>query len=298
MSIFSQPREELGFLWHVLGGRHSMLRPCKSCLQQDRSCGPHCQWTVRRTCLQREVTDDDEGLPMKRLSVSADRPSWSPVRYIRAFVIRYPLAGPIIWLLSVQYFLVQVLVASAWKSPYSWRLNAISDLGATSCSQFDGRCGCSPLHGLMNVSLILLGLSMTIGAVLMYQEFHRSQVGFCLMAVAGVGAILVGLFAENTIYWAHIAGADLAFLLSNIALIFFGLSLCLPRWFRWYSLASGAVALVALCLFLTHNRFFLGLGGMERVAAYPQTIWLIVFGLYMSKSRNRLAVKRVDTSDS
>jgi hypothetical membrane protein len=141
----------------------------------------------------------------------------------------------------------------------------------------------------MNISLILLGLSMAVGSVLIYQEVRKSLVGFCLMGAAGVGAVLVGLFPENTIYWAHIAGADLAFLLSNIALIIFGFGLRLPRGFSWYSIGSGAVALVALCLFLTHNRFFLGLGGMERVVAYPQTIWLIVFGRYMSRIRNRSA---------
>jgi hypothetical membrane protein len=129
----------------------------------------------------------------------------------------------------------------------------------------------------------------------MYREFRKGHAGFYLMAAAGVGAMLVGFFPEDTIYSAHIAGADLAFLLSNIALIIFGFSLRLPRWFSWYSVASGAVALVALYLFLAHNRFFLGLGGMERVVVYPQTIWLIVFGLYMLRSRNRLAVKHVDS---
>src|SRR5690242_2985887 len=175
---------------------------------------------------------------------------------IQSFITRYPLVGPIVWLLNIQYFLVQAVVASAWKPPYSWRLNAISDLAATGCGQFDDRFVCSPLHALMNTSLILLGLCMAIGSALVYQELRRGQAGFWLMAVAGIGAILVGLFPEDTIYWAHTTGADLAFLLSNVALILFGFTLRLPRWFRWYSIASGAVALVALYLFLSHNRFF------------------------------------------
>jgi hypothetical membrane protein len=218
----------------------------------------------------------------------------NPVLRVRAFVHRHPLVGPIVWLSSVQYFLAQLVVASAWKPSYSWRLNAISDLGATSCGQFDDRYVCSHLHGLMNASLILVGLAMTMGSALIYQQLRQSAVGFSLMAAAGVGAILVGLFPEDTTYWAHIAGADLAFLLSNIALTILGLSLRLPRWFSWYSVASGGVALVALCLFLTHHRFFLGLGGMERVVAYPQTVWLIVFGLYMSQGRNGDALDRAN----
>lgn len=222
-----------------------------------------------------------------------------PMRRTQSFVGRYPIAGPIVWLLSIQFFVVQVVVASAWtQPPYNWWLNAISDLGAAGCGQFDGRYVCSPLHGLMNTSLILLGLGMAIGSVLICQAFHRSRAGFSMMALAGIGAILVGVFPEDTIYWAHITGQDLAFVIGNVALIVFGFTLHLKRWFKWYSVASGAVALAALYLFLSHDRFFLGLGGMERVVAYPLIIWLIVAGMYMLRNRDRLAAKHVDTSNS
>jgi len=76
---------------------------------------------------------------------------------------------------------------------------------------------------------------------------------------------------------------------SNIALIVLGFTLRVSSRLRWYSIASGAVGLVALHLFLSHHRFFLELGGMERMVAYPMVVWLIVFGLYMSTSRDRSA---------
>jgi hypothetical protein len=60
------------------------------------------------------------------------------------------------------------------------------------------------------------------------------------MALAGVGAMLVGVFPEDTIYWAHIAGADLAFLLGNVALIVLGLTLRVSRWFSWYCIATAS----------------------------------------------------------
>ena len=56
----------------------------------------------------------------------------------------------------------------------------------------------------------------------------------------------------------------------------------------------GLVGLSALGLFLTHTYGPLGRGGMERVVAYPQTIWMILFGLYMSRNhylRRRQAAK-------
>lgn len=213
-----------------------------------------------------------------------------PVQRIRSLVVRHPWVGPVVWVSSIQYFVVQAMVASAWKKPpYSWRLNAISDLGATGCGQFDGRMMCSPLHGLMNASLIGLGLAMAVGAALTFQTFRRSRVGFGMMAAAGMGAVLVGLVPLDTVYWVHITGADLAFLLGNVALIIFGFTLRLARWLSWYSIVSGVAGLVALYLFLAHDRSFLGLGGMERAVAYPQTIWLIVAGLCMSKNRNQIA---------
>jgi hypothetical membrane protein len=217
----------------------------------------------------------------------------SPSQRKGSLASRYPLAAPILWLSSVQYFLVQAVAAAAWSRPsYNWRLNAISDLGATHCGQFDGRYVCSPAHEAMNVSFIVLGLGMALGSVLFLQEFGHSRTGFLSMAVAGLGAMLVGFFPEDSVFWAHITGADLAFLVGNLALIAFGFSRGFPQWLRWYAAGSGVVALAALYLFLSHHRFFLGLGGMERVVAYPQTIWLIVFGAYMFNPGNRSAAKR------
>jgi hypothetical membrane protein len=109
------------------------------------------------------------------------------------------------------------------------------------------------------------------------------------MTLAGIGALLVGLFPEDSIFWAHIVGQDLAFVLGNVALIVFGLTLPFPRVFRWYSVVSGTLALVALVLFLSHQRFFLGLGGMERVVAYPLLLWLIVAGGFIAGKSDRLA---------
>ena len=123
-----------------------------------------------------------------------------PVRQLQSFVNRHPGTVPIVWLLSAQFFLAEVVVAAAWSPGYSWHLDAISDLGATNCGRFDGRFVCSPLHSLMNGSLILLGLTMVIGSVLTYQLMRMSRVGFSLMALAGIGAILVGLFPEDTTY--------------------------------------------------------------------------------------------------
>ncbi len=216
---------------------------------------------------------------------------------IKTFTDRYPLIGPAIWTLSIQYFIVQIMAAETYKTAYSLRFNTISDLGNSVCGIYSGRYVCSPLHNLMNVSFIVLGITMASGALLIYQEFKRDTmtlIGFSCMALAGLGTVTVGLFPENTISVLHILGAGLPFLIGNIGLLILGTSLILPKLLRYYTLLSGVVALVALVPFYTQHYFGLGIGGMERFVAYPQTFWLIAFGLYISSNhfmKNRNIVK-------
>ena len=100
--------------------------------------------------------------------------------------------------------------------------------------------------------------------------------------MAGLGAILVGAFPENSVKVMHFVGAALAIGVGDAAIFVLGCYLPLPRrWrdaLRWYS----ALALLALALFGAHRDFGMGGGLMERFAQYPQTIWLILFGFYVS----------------
>ncbi|HEX4774036.1 MAG TPA: DUF998 domain-containing protein [Candidatus Saccharimonadales bacterium] len=205
---------------------------------------------------------------------------------VTTFNDRYPLIGPSFWIVSLQYFLIQLIAALAWARPYSLSRNTISDLGNTACAQYGSRFVCSPLHLLMNVSFVLLGCTMIAGSSLIYQEFREGKaaiVGFAFMTIAGLGTILVGLFPENTIGPLHLSGAALVFLIGNLGIIILGISLDIPKPLRLYTILSGIVALSATILFFIHQNLGLGSGGIERFAAYPQTIWLIIFGLYMGR---------------
>lgn len=181
---------------------------------------------------------------------------------------------------------VQFVVAAAWVSPpYSWRDNAISDLGATICGTYGGREVCSPDAWLMNVSFVLLGITMIVGSWLIYHQVERAsydRLGFVMMALAGLGTVLVGVFPENVPEPWHGLGAVMAFGLGDLALVVFALTLHLSQPMRAFTLVSGVTGLTGLALYGSGTYLGLGLGGMERVAGYPQTVWLIVFGAYLT----------------
>src|SRR5690625_5804926 len=82
--------------------------------------------------------------------------------------------GPACWILSIQFFMVQVAVALSYKSAYSWGRDPISYLGITQCSVFGGSYVCSPMHALFNFSLIALGVATATGALFLYHQCHRS----------------------------------------------------------------------------------------------------------------------------
>lgn len=211
----------------------------------------------------------------------------NPAARIKTFTDRYPFIGPTMWMLSLQYYVIQVVVALAWTSHYSQLQNTISDLGNTACGTYAGRFVCSPLHSLMNSSFITLGVFMALGSLLIYQEFKKTGAtlaGFSFMAVGGIGTLLVGLSPENTNYPLHLLGAALPFLVGNVGIVVLGLELTIPRWLRRYMLATGIISLIALVFFATGHYLGIGIGGMERLTAYPQTLWLIVFGIYISRN--------------
>lgn len=191
--------------------------------------------------------------------------------------------GPVLWISSIQFFIVQIIVGLAWPVPYSIPANTISDLGNSACDIYSGRYVCSPLYSWMNASFIALGITMFIGSLLIYKLSQKSRariIGFGLMALAGVGTALVGIYPENTIASLHVLGAGLSLAVGALSLLVLGLSLDIPRAFRVYSIISGIVSLAALLLFITHNYLGIGIGGMERISAHPITIWLIIFGIY------------------
>ena len=212
------------------------------------------------------------------------------VRWIGKIHDAHPALGPAIFTVASLYFLIQIIVAWVFIPSYSLVSNTISDLGETSCGGYGSPATCSPRWWLMDyVGFLLLGLVMMVGSALLYHEFtdrpqreRRAAVfGFGLIALGGLGSILVGFFPENENGTMHIIGAFLAIAIGNIAILVLGAVLTLPKSMRRSMLMFSSLALAALLCFASHRSFGIGRGTMERIAAYPVTIWLITFGLYI-----------------
>ena len=204
------------------------------------------------------------------------------------------LVGALLWISSLQYFIIQLIVISAWTVPHSWANNFISDLGNTECGDYAGLAVCSPLHPLMNLSFVIFGVTMAFGSVFLKRTFASSRfsrAAFILMMFSGIGTVMVGLFPENTVNSLHVVGAFLGLGIGNLSVLLLGISLNrIHVIMRTYTIVSAMMSLGAFALFSLEVHLGLGRGGMERLISYPFTIWMVTFGLYalLSHSRDRL----------
>jgi hypothetical membrane protein len=192
--------------------------------------------------------------------------------------------GAVCWILCLQYFAAEAVAIAGWRCPYSVLENYISDLGAVICA---GRL-CSPLHAMMNASFVLQGVLISAGAVLVWPALLRrwsGSLGLGLVAASGLGVFIVGLAPEDFAPGWHYLGAAENFLFSNAGAALLGLALLRQRRsarrIALFSLAAGLLGLAGLVSLATQHYFGLGVGGMERVTAYPFPLWLASMGAWL-----------------
>jgi hypothetical membrane protein len=165
--------------------------------------------------------------------------------------------GACLWLLCLQFFVAEQIARMGWTGHYSMRRGYISDLGAHSGSSF---------HWVMNGSFVLQGLLIFFGAVLLHRLLPRIAVA--LLAIAGLGVLVVGLVPEDTNARLHLQGAAANFLGGNLAII-----LLAKRWKSWIAFAAGTLGLLAT-LALAFHGMGSDTGAVERLAAYPLPLFL------------------------
>jgi hypothetical membrane protein len=219
-----------------------------------------------------------------------------PIR-VRFLTDRYDWMGPAIVVLSSWYFAAQVLVAWVFRPPYSFVSNTISDLGYTACKPPNSGI-CSPLWVVMDASIAILGVAMVVGSVLIFSEFSFSDegreraaaiAGFACLALGGLGAILVGVVPENVnTAHLHTVGTAVVIAFGQLAILILGLVLReIPDWLREFMLVTSLLVLLAGISLAGKHQFGIGAGALERLAQYPESVWLILFGFYISRDHYR-----------
>lgn len=204
--------------------------------------------------------------------------------------------GCFAWVVGVlQFFLMHAVVESSWPRPYSWARNNISDLGNVYCTtqaQPEPRYVCSPAHDLMNLSFLLLGTLLAVGtafAGFLWRRSRTATVARILLVGAGAGFVVAGLAPADVNENQHVVGALLIMGTGNVGLLLAGAGLLgeVAAGLRLATGLLGAIALTALCLFMSYRYLGLGPGGMERVAALPLLVWTLVAGFLGLFHRNR-----------
>ncbi|MDW8013364.1 MAG: DUF998 domain-containing protein [Archaeoglobaceae archaeon] len=166
-------------------------------------------------------------------------------------------------------FIVAMLIAEQLYPNYNPLVNYISDLGALK----------APTALLFNTSVFLLGLLGFVAAILLKKEIGVSLI---FLILASVGSMGVGLFPEDYPL-PHIVSALMAFLFGAVATI--GIGRKIGKFYKPFGTVLGSISLIALILFVLRVETPLGIGGMERLIAYPVLIFFIVYGLGAMKAR-------------
>lgn len=206
-----------------------------------------------------------------------------------------PLIGAIAWILALQFFVVQGMVQAAWTTPFSLAHNMISDLARVTCAPLIRAPGfefaCSPWQALMNASIALNGVLVPLGVLLTRSWWPSSRLlrsGLLMIALTGPGHFLVALFPSDTAPLGHLIGAGSILVLGNPGMVIAGMALWPER--RGQSIASfslGLTGIVGTILFLYLIDLGIGLGGMERVAFYPLTLWCGYQGIAIARMSTR-----------
>lgn len=193
--------------------------------------------------------------------------------------------GGLLWVGVAQFFIVQVVVQLAWPVPYDPIRNTISDLGRLTCTP----TLCSPWHGLMNVSFVVLGLCMAGGAVAAEVSSPSvetlSRVAAAILVLAGLGTCGVGLVPNDTIVWLHTTVAAFAICGGNTGALLTGWALRRTRGMILVGALGVGAGVLGWVMTLVLGAAHLGAsallpyqGLLERGAAYPMLLALIVSG--------------------
>jgi len=178
--------------------------------------------------------------------------------------------GAILFIGTVQ-FLLFLIIAEALYPCYSTSANYISDLGVGSTAI------------IFNCSIVIFGVLAAVSGYYLF-FIYKDRVFSALIILAGIGAVTVGLFPE-TAGIPHYIGALMVFGFGALAALYTYAVEKKP--FAYLSVILGFISLIALSHILIQTDYGLGVGGIERMIAYPIIIWTLALGAYLMASSKK-----------
>ena len=199
---------------------------------------------------------------------------------------RVEKAAGMVWEAVLICLLAQIATEWAMQTPYNPLVDAVSDLGQTTCTaQF-----CSPWFWMVDTSFVLLGLCLAIGGWLSHLSAPRlcwvSWVATIALSVGGAGMVVVGLAPENVHFWIHVGGAAVGLIGGNLGAAFAGWALLRSRGHRPTGVSAMVVGLAGLAgsmlsalVFAGELRMLIGVGGgLERLGVEPLLLVMALSG--------------------
>jgi hypothetical membrane protein len=176
------------------------------------------------------------------------------------------IAGSLLFIGGIQCVL-GIILAEALYPGYNTSIQTISSLGV------------GPSAIIFNSSVFLIGVLGLTGTYFIHRVFNFNLFTL-LFGITCFGAMGVGLFTEATsTFTIHSVFSVITYVFGGISAV---MSYKLQKWpLSIFSVVLGVFSLVAMVLLASGIYLGLGLGGIERMVAYPLLLWIIGFGSHL-----------------
>jgi len=185
-------------------------------------------------------------------------------------------AGLLLVIGSIQWFFI-VLISEGLYPGYVSSFHYVSTLGTGQTAN------------LYNASTFLLGVCVVTASILIHR-FKPSRLFFALLLIAGLGALGLGVFPEDS--------RPMHGIVTPITLIFGGLAGAFAfkvqsRPLSYLSMILGAGSIVMGLLFIPYmglsvesDVMYLGFykGTLERIVIYPLILWMMTLGSQLART--------------
>ena len=209
--------------------------------------------------------------------------------FLERTIAKYPwLSGAIIFVAAAQW-IVSVEIAEALYPNYSISQNFLSDLGATCPVSIrppaQNVVSCiiqQPSATIFDLTLITVGLLSLVSAYLIHLV-RKDRLFTVIFSLFGAGVLGAGLLPE-TYGQAHLLVSVVAFFFGPVSAIITYRLVKSP-----FKFLAATLGIIALAFFLgslvvpasvAYNSA-LGVGGLERMVAYPLLLWEVGLGSYL-----------------